>query len=288
MKKESYIEETLDDCLNRLTMGETIPECVSRYPECEDEIVGLLQVAESTMQVVSSVTYSPGAKTRGFNRFMSAVHRISEPTVSGFSWLVLPQYAFRPLLGAIALVFFTMATIFGTSVVSAETVPGDIFYPIKIIKEDISLMMIRSDVSKAREHVHLARVRGEEIEHLVSEGRTIEVGELGGRIAHHLGKSAEVLGVNVSTNPIEMPRRWVEPSRKQEADKLIKHLRRDGDNLKVVLEQHIKSSGSDKFLVSRVVWRSRLRYEALISAFEGSGVSKGVFKTPEIESYRGY
>lgn len=141
---------------------------------------------------------------------------------------------------------------------------------------------------KKREHVHLARVRGEEIEHLVSKGRTIEVGDLKKRITHHLNKSTEVLGVNMSTNPIEMPRRWVEPSRKQEAVELVKHLRRDGDNLKVVLEQHLKSAGPDKFLVSRVVWRSRLRYEALISAFEGSKVSERVFKTSEIESYRGH
>ena len=278
MKRSGDGDEILDECLDRLARGETVAECADRYPERKDELVPLLQVAAATMQVASSVSYRPEARARGLNRLTGAVARMDEPRPRRFPWLAWPAPAARPLASGLVIALFATGAVVGTGMASSDSVPGDLLYTVKTMREDISLMMPKSNMSKAREHVRLAGVRGEEIGHLVDNGTLAEVELVANRMTRHLNESAVFVGINISTNPMEMPHRPVEPSRRQEAVELVAYLQHHGDNLKAIFESHLRSlPPEDRRLILQIMRRSELRYRTLIAAFEGSGPPRWAF-----------
>ena len=70
-----------------------------------------------------------------------------------------------------ALVLMTAVAAGGTTIASADSVPGDPLYWVKTTKESITLRMNSSDMAKAQTHARLAGERGDEMRKLISNGR---------------------------------------------------------------------------------------------------------------------
>ena len=271
MKTRRDFDDILDDCLERLRQGERVEECAARYPPHSAELVPLLEVAATTMQAAASVPVRWEAKSRGLNRLGEALAQRSVPSGRRFGWPGWRRRVASPLVIALVAAMLATGTAFGATVASSDSVPGDSLYWVKTTRENLSLMVPRSDRARANEHIHLARVRGLEMGRLMQRGRLDAAEETADRMRRHLNRSAVFIGLITPTNPVEMP---VYPARLRGpggAAELIRRLERDGGSLRVRLS-HFREPLPlrDRSRVDLLRRRSELSYRILIAALEGS------------------
>ena len=271
MKQRRELDDQLNDCLERLANGEALEECVARYPARRDELVPLLHVAAATMNAASSVAYRPEAKARGLTRLTTelARHGVAGRRAGWTGWLLhLP----KPILAGFAAVLMTSGLAVGTSMASTDSVPGDALYRVKSLKENISLMMPKSDMSKAEEHVRLASERTREIGMLVDRGMYDRAEEHESQIKSHLRQSAYLAGVNLAADPIEMPPPPLRPSVRAELSEMIARLHRDEAILRTRMAEYAQSLPPEQ--IQRVVVlmrRSEFNYRIYILVLESDG-----------------
>ena len=270
LRKDRKLDEILNDCLERLSSGESIEDCAGHYPEYRGQLLPLLEVAAATVQAAASISYRPEAKARGLLKLTTAA--AEKGAQKRYRW---PPLAWRPRLAksmaiALAIAVFTTGTAIGAGVASSDSVPGEPLYWLKTTRENISLMVPKSDMSRAQAHIRLARVRGDEMRRLVVKGRLAKAERMADRIAHHLNKSAGSVGITGPASPIEMPATFVRFGREGQAIELRVRLTRNGEILKAdLLELRSTMPARERRRLDMLRHKSELRYRALIAALEG-------------------
>ena len=278
----SQMDDILDDCLERLSKGTTVEDCEALYPERRAELSPLLETAASTMHVASSAKYRPEAKARGLARLTTAMAQQPVPRPQRAGWLFARPRLLRPI--AISLVSAVLATgaALGTAAAVADSVPGEALYWVKTTTENISLMIPQSEMSKAQKHASLARTRSDETERLMSKGKYAEAERHWVKVRVHLGHSAVLVGVRMSTNQMEMPFRRALPRFSKDIPELRRHLRRDNQVIMARFEQHLRSMPpSERQRIRRFMMRQELMYRALIAALESNWPPPWPFAIPE-------
>ena len=268
------LDNAFDDCLERMSGGEDIRECVGRYPRFQEELLPLLQTAMATEQVASEATYGADARARGLGRLMEALSERGVPRErSGLFYFLRPVA--RPValgLGALLLVGFAAG---GTAVASSDSVPGDTLYWVKTAKENISLRFPQSDMERAQAHAVLANERGQEMRSLLAKGNFVRAERVALRIGSHLNKSANYSGVFVTGNPNETVVRPMSRRRMPRAMALQAMLQRDGGALHAELAQMIdEMPPARQRLAQQMMRRSDLRYFILINALSADRSSQ--------------
>jgi Domain of unknown function (DUF5667) len=126
------IERELDACLERIASGESIEEALGGYDAaCADELRPLLELAWD----LSSVS-DPVIEEAATARLLAATaapskHPSPRPLAHVFTDFFNPVVLARAATIAIAVLCLG----WGATVTSASAVPGDFFYPIKILTE---------------------------------------------------------------------------------------------------------------------------------------------------------
>lgn len=225
------IDDVLNECIERLAAGETVQECVAKYPDHADEIEPLLQTSAIAVHTASSIAYRPDAKRRSLYKLTAA---LDDRAQAGRSRRIRLLTGWRGKLTRTAAVVLSVAvlatgTAFGAARASEDSVPGDPLYAVKTLKEDIFLRMPKSDIARAKEHVHLATVRTDEIAALIDRGRFDQANALVVRVTYHLNSSAQLVGVTITANanPFEMPAGSTPKTRQHQADELVSFYERD-------------------------------------------------------------
>ena len=264
-------DDVLNDCLERMAMGEPIDQCVARYQEHERELLPLLTTGAILMRTASATSYWPEAKVRGLDRLAQALAeksaRGSRPVPGVFRRLVA-----RPLFVGFAAVLLVVIAAGGTTMASSNSVPGDSLYWLKQTKENVSLKLPGSDIRRAQRHARLASVRGQELRQLIARGQFGEAEELNRRIGYHLNQSASHAGVPLAANPVEMPvsARWSPTT--PNAVKLSARLERDGKTLRAELLELIRNLPPDqRNRIRQLMHQSELGYRILIGGLNQRG-----------------
>ena len=256
----------LNDCLERMARGEGLEQCAARYPDIKEELLSLLRVAAATMHATATTTSRPEAKARGLARLNHALAEGGVPQKRGWlHWPALP----KPAVAGLAAVMVTSAAVVGAGAASANSVPGEPLYRVKTIKEDISMMMPKSEVEKARQHFSLAKERGREVSVLVDRGKMDMADEYVVVVTWHLNQSAVLLGVRMSMTPMEMPSRPVKPRFAEYAPELIQRLEQDGLIMRALFNSRLRSLPPDEQdRVRALMHRWELSYRGLMAALE--------------------
>ena len=202
MKSDQISNSILDDCLNRLSIGETVEDCLASYPEQEVRLRELLETAHSTMATISSLQFNSRVKDKGFEKVINAALNRRVETSSFLYWKTIFQ---KPILAGITTFFVLSGLAFGTTTVSNSSVPGEPLFVVKSVKENISLMLPQSNMDRAQQHIHLASVRGEEMRVLLARHEIQATEEVADKMRYHLNESSSYIGLIASSNPIEMP-----------------------------------------------------------------------------------
>ena len=202
MKSDHISNDVLDDCLNRLSIGETIEDCIASHPKQEVRLRELLETSLSAMSTMSSIQFSSQVKDKSLGNVIniSTKHRMTR--ISFFPWKTLFQ---KPLFAGITTLLLLSSLAFGATTVSNSSVPGEPLFLVKSFKENIYLMLPQSDVNRAQQHIRLASVRGKEMRVLLARNKLQATEEVADKMRYHLNESSSYIGLIASSNPLEMP-----------------------------------------------------------------------------------
>jgi hypothetical protein len=197
MKADKEFDNILNECLERLLVrGETMEQCLQRYPEQAAELEPLLQTAIIAKQA-SAIQPRADFKARARYQFRSALQEVAAPrSRSFFGWL--PQWA-----TVVTIVLVLLLVGGGTVVAAGSSMPDDTLYQVKLATEQVRLTLTPSQIGKARLCAQLADRRVAEIVYMANKGDAQQV-EL---ITQRLDERLVMLAGLVSAQKVgEVPR----------------------------------------------------------------------------------
>ena len=276
--QDEHLDYILDRCIERIASGESVSSCLASYPDDREELEPLLRIAAVTMQAVAAVEPNQVAKARGLRMLNEAVAERTARKRSLFGWLTSwrPQpsrmLVAKPLLAGVAVLLVASGLAFGADRAAADSVPGHPLYWVKTSRENLSLMMPKSDAARAQEHARLAKVRSDEMGQLMRKGDIPAARRHSVTISLHLSRSAELVGVTMSTNPVEMPARMGASAADNDIAQLKLLLARDWQYTKSLLEQQISRLPLEQQSALReTMLRQDLNYRMIIAMLDMAG-----------------
>lgn len=186
--KDKEFNNIFDECLERIVLkGETLEQCLGRYPEQAAELKPLLETVLAVKEA-SAVEPRPEFKARASYQFRSALGEKAAPKRRPFfGWL--PRWA-----TALTIVLVVLLAGGGTVVAASNSMPDSILYPVKLATEEVRLAFTPSQLGKARLCSSFADERVAEIIYMAEKGDAHQV-EL---ITERLDDRLEMLVVLVS------------------------------------------------------------------------------------------
>jgi hypothetical protein len=155
--------DILDDCLERLVKGETLEQCLERYPDAAAQLEPLLKTAQITR---AALIIQPRSDFRARARYEFRAALDTELTPKkAFSFRPMPRWA--TALMVISVLLFVGG---GTAVVASDSMPDSRLYSVKLVTEKVQLALTPYDMSKARLCVDQADQRVIEIVYLANKG----------------------------------------------------------------------------------------------------------------------
>lgn len=194
---DARVNEALADCLGRLDWGETIEECLDRYPAIAEKLTPLLGMATQAQAVAAAIVPSPEAQRAGLGRITDA-WAAQEARRRRGRWGALRRSWALAAIAALAVVFGGWTT----AAAAQDSVPGDALYPVKQTQERVMLVMVLTRSGKADLHVQLAEARAMETAKLTSRGGDpVAVDETTTRLNEHMSRAVALMGGRLSTDP---------------------------------------------------------------------------------------
>ena len=129
------IEMILESCIEQMQAGRSIDAVLEDHPDMADELRSLLEVADGLQTLPDPplvIDDLMGALSHTVNAQAPAPRKRPRSKIALFSHTILMRVA-----AGIALVF---ALGLGSTVASADTVPGDFLYPVKRFVEKVRLV----------------------------------------------------------------------------------------------------------------------------------------------------
>ncbi len=192
-------EDVLSDCTERLLQGESVEQCLQRYPEQARELEPLLRVAAAVRKSAAAIEPRPefAARTRyEVQSRLRAADRKTAPRRSPvMGWI--PRWA-------VAVVSVVLVLLLGgttTVAASSDALPGDPLYSVKTTTETVQLKLTFSQEGKARLQARFAERRVGEMARLAESGRTEQLRTAAARFGDHLA-GIEALAAEIeATDP---------------------------------------------------------------------------------------
>ena len=181
MKKSREFENILDECLERiLSRGETVEQCLARYPGQAEELKPLLETVVAAKQATSIQPRSEFREKARYE-FQAAIRLTQGEKARGFfSWM--PQWA-----TVVAVILIVLVAGGGGTVAAAgDSMPDEPLYQVKLATERVRLAFTPSSLGKVELYVKLADERIAEIAEMVDRGKAEKAGQATGRLNTHL------------------------------------------------------------------------------------------------------
>ncbi len=250
-------ENIVDECLERLRQGESVEQCLARYPELAAELAPLLRVAEASQKASSAVEPRPEFKARARYEIQSQLHdkeRKTQPKKLSFAgWM--PRWAVA--VASVILIFLVAGT--STVAASSSSMPDDTLYPVKLATERVQLGLSRGDIKKARVNVRLADRRVKEIVYLAKKGDSRRLERALLRLESHMEDIEQVIEANADNPKV------------QEAMTTLKALLEERAAENEAAIEGATNNTDDTGILERVLERYRQRWQsALGSGWRGS------------------
>lgn len=182
------IEDILDDCLERLLKGESVEDCLRRYPQQASRLEPLLEISAVLQQKSAAIQPDPGFKARLHSR-LEGMLRARKGKAERKLMVPVWRRGWAVAAACVLVVLFAGA---GMVVASADALPGEPLYRVKLAGEQAKLFLAFSDEQEARLHIQFAERRAAEMAQIAQQGKASEIPVLAGQIAAHLGKVSEV------------------------------------------------------------------------------------------------
>ena len=164
------LEETiLQDCMERLQHGESLEQILKKYPGVRGlrsllESVSLAQSLQSDLQVPN------GAQIRSRTQFLEAAHKLEQRPARPFRF----SFESRGLVVLLTLVVIMFGVV-GSGIVSAKSLPGEPFYPLKLAAEQTRLWMTLNPADRLTLESTFEQRRLQDVENLIKSQKSSNV-----------------------------------------------------------------------------------------------------------------
>jgi len=166
-------ETILDYCIDEMRAGKSIDKLVEQFPEYAEELRSMLELSE---QVGELDAPEPSAETINnalFEIGQRAGQKKQEPDTSG---IFLPKFVRQPWVRrTVSAMLVVVVLFFGLSTASADSVPGDLLYPVKQLTESIQIAFTFNEEDEAELRLTFSEKRLKELSKVYRE--TGEVNE---------------------------------------------------------------------------------------------------------------
>ena len=177
-------DDILNECIDRLLQGESLEQCLQRYPEQAEQLEPLLRVALATQRASSAAEPRSEFKAQARYQMRSLLYdqkqKAQPKRWSFFGWL--PRWATI----AIIVVFVFLLAGGGTAAAASNSLPGETLYPVKLATERVQFAFTFSEEGTARLHARFAGRRAEEMARLAEAGNLERVEAALSRFEAHL------------------------------------------------------------------------------------------------------
>jgi hypothetical protein len=190
-------ENILNECIDRMLRGESVEQCLARYPEQTRELEPLLRTAVGAREaadVEPRPEFKAQVRYQIQSRLSAKEQRAEHKRMPVLGWV--PRWAM--VVAAILLVVVLAGG--STVAASSDSLPGDTLYPVKTATERVQMLFAFSDVAKAKLEAKFAGRRVQEMARLAERGDTENLGDLAVRFEEHLarieGLSARIMAAD--------------------------------------------------------------------------------------------
>jgi hypothetical protein len=176
--------DALDDVLARVAAGESLEDCLARYPGLAVELTELVEAREQ-LSVLSPVSALPADVLAARRRqFLSTARTYRRQTtlanllqrLGAWIWSAprAGQPALMPVLARAAIAFVLVLSVVGSTVAAAQSsLPDSPLYSIKLTMEDARLNLTADPSQQATLAMTFASERAHEMERLAIANRPI-------------------------------------------------------------------------------------------------------------------
>jgi len=192
------IETILEESLQRLQAGESLEKVLSRYPEQAAELKPLLKAALSARQVAFNIRPSPPAQSQSLAGFLRAAGSESLGQPVQRQRRIFPNFSIQLRLAALVVILVIVAGSLGVVAVSAQSLPGDQLYPVKLVTEQTRLWLVRNPIQRLQLEQSFDQERAGEVQELIQRSRSSNV-EYYGLLTQMDSSGWVVSGVKVTT-----------------------------------------------------------------------------------------
>lgn len=165
MTQSKQFDDILNECLERVLLGESIEDCLAGFPQHAAELRPLL---ETSLQVKKAASVQPRPEFRASSgaKFRIALNALPDkPKRSFLAWLRQPQWA--AVTAAVLLV--VMGT--GTGVMASGSMPDQPLYSVKLVMEKVQISLTPSAAAKGELYARILEKRIDEISRMASENK---------------------------------------------------------------------------------------------------------------------
>ncbi len=128
-------EDVVEGCLRRLEEGEDVETILASYPDQALELTPMLEVMAETRRLASEISVPAAAQNRSRAQFLTAAAGMqAAPRKPRFT-----LYHLRLATSAMIAIGILAAILLGTGLASAAALPGDVFYPVKLLVEQMQI-----------------------------------------------------------------------------------------------------------------------------------------------------
>ncbi|MDM7998446.1 MAG: DUF5667 domain-containing protein [Dehalococcoidia bacterium] len=194
-------DDILSECTERLLQGESVEQCLQRYPEQADDLEPLLRIAAAARKTSSAIEPRPEFKARVRYELQSRVRLKASTTRS--KMISAPRWVPRWAVGAACVALALVVLGGGTVAASSSSVPGDALYPVKTATEQVQMSLTFSKGAKAKLQARFAQRRAREMARLAGRGRAGQLGSLASRFEAHLANVERLANEISATDPAD-------------------------------------------------------------------------------------
>ena len=166
---ESF-EDILDICIDRITQGESVEDCLKSYPEKADYLEPLLKAALSARESYSAIKLRPEFERVAKYRFQSALKEKTKGGAAKRSSIPIWRHGWVMIAVAILVLFIAGG---GTVAAASNSLPGESLYSVKIATEKVQGFFTFGKEAKANFYIKLGERRLDEMERLEEKNRNI-------------------------------------------------------------------------------------------------------------------
>jgi len=156
--------------------GASLEEALEYYPQLADELRPLLKAAQDAREIGTDIQVPDAAQARSRATFLQEAQLLSQGRPGFFSALFSSRLALASLVIILVLVLGSVTTI----AVSAEALPGDPLYRVKLATERTRLLLTENQSEKLKLEQTFNHERIQEVEALIKQARSQEVNFAGG------------------------------------------------------------------------------------------------------------